>query len=95
MAEDRVHKEQQAIKRALNEFGEELWPAFKKSGFENMGQAFTAYLLMQLVSGAAETALDPPLVFKIAKPEGPKEALARMVALPVAPKPVVDAVPVG
>lgn len=89
MAEDRIHTEQQAIKRVLNEFHDELWPAFKRSGFENEGQAFTAYLLMQLVSGAAETAVDPPLVFKIAKPESAKAALARMIP----PKPVV--VPVG
>lgn len=59
MAEDLVHKEQQAVKRELNRFHDEVWPAFKKSGFDNEGQAFTAYLLMQLVSAAAETALDP------------------------------------
>ncbi len=91
MAEDLVHKEQQAIMRQLATFESDLWPAFKKRGFASMGDAFTAYLLMQLVSAAAETALDPPLVMRVAKPESEKEALARAVLR----SPTVGGVPVG
>lgn len=78
-----VHKEQQAILRALREFEDDLWPAFKRRGFGTMGEAFTAYLLMQLVSAKGaelDVLTDVPLSFKVARPRSAAEDFERTLA---------------
>lgn len=80
---DHVHVEQQAILRALRTFEEGPWRAFQKRGFATLGDGFTAYLLMQLVSAKntemslAKNTVD--LTCRLAKPLTPKEELDREV----------------
>ena len=91
MADALERKEQQAIIRVLNDFKEVQWPAFQRRGFETIGQAFTAYLLMQLVSAkGSELAVQPTLSVNLAKPLSAYEELeARAVKAEPAPKEVL------
>lgn len=94
MSEQETHDEQQAVLRSLNDFEATLWPAFKKRGFASMGEAFTAFLLMQLVSAKGEELVTvPALNIRIAKPLTPEAKLARAAGMDGAA--IGDPVPVG